>query len=188
MYGFLLDKKSSIYGTIINIDSDNRIIYINNNNQDIKLILDNETKMVDIKNQPIIFSEFNLGFEILANLEKNKENTRVEKIQIKKSPNIIIISPKNNEKVKDIFKINGSARVFENVLQIEIKNKKNQEILYKQPITAHPLDIGLYGPFEVDVDLSKFNDLENIEINAFQYSAKDGSIIDKTIINLSITK
>ena len=84
--------------------------------------------------------------------------------------------------------ITGVARVFENVLQVEIKNKATKEIIYSSPITAQPIDIGLFGPFEAVIDLTKYSDLKNIELSAFQYSAKDGTVVDKTTINLDIIK
>jgi len=87
-----------------------------------------------------------------------------------------------------MIKVEGVARVFENTLQIEIKDKKDKKVIYSKTVMANPIDIGLFGPFEAIIDLSKYADLKNIELSAFQYSAKDGSVIDKTTINLDVIK
>ena len=182
----VLVKNNNITGRIINIDNENRIITIKNNDQEIKLVINNKTKMFDIKNQPTLFSDFNIGFEISATLVQEDNELIVKRIQIKKSPNIIIISPEDKDIVNSKLKIKGVARVFENVLQIEIKNKMNDEVIHKGTIMARPLDIGLYGPFETEIDLTKYTELKSIEVSAFQYSAKDGEITDKITINLDI--
>lgn len=181
-------RNSGITGKIINIDSDNRIITIKSNDQEVKLVLNNKTKMLDTRNQPTLFSDFNIGFEISATLEKENNSLIVKKIKIEKAPNIIILSPEDKNIIKDVLKIEGIARVFENVLQIEVKNNESNEIIHKETVMASPLDIGLFGPFSTQIDLTKYLNLKNIEVSAFQYSAKDGSVIDKTTINLDVIK
>jgi uncharacterized protein YxeA len=180
----LANTNKGISGIISNIDSTNRIITIIDNGQETKLNISNTTKLLDSRNQPTIFSEFNVRFEVEAVFKKTGETLKVEKVKITKAPNIILLSPKDNDTVGKEFVVKGLARVFENVLQIEVKNKTNNTIVDKQTIMASPLDIGLFGPFEAVVKINE--NVNDIEVNAFQYSAKDGSVVDKTSINLKV--
>lgn len=183
-----LQNRNTVDGKIIAIDNIGRIITIKNNDQIIDLKVTDHTTLYDISDHPALFSDFNVGFEITALLNKSNDTTIIRKIKITNSPNIIIITPENNSVVKNSFKIQGVARVFENVLQVQIIDKKTGQIIFNSPVTAKPLDIGLFGPFEVTVDFPYQNDMNKIEASAFQYSAKDGSITDKTTITLEVVK
>ncbi len=182
------NKRNQINGKIVTIDSANRIITIKNSDQIIDLKITSQTKLYDKNGQPALFNDFNVGFGVKVALHKNEELTEVKKIKIISAPNIIIITPENNGIVKNNFQIKGVARVFENVLQIQAVDKKTKQIIFNSPTVAQPLDIGLFGPFEITVNFPYQNDVNQIEVSAFQYSAKDGSIIDKTTINLDVVK
>lgn len=184
----ILKKHNQIDGKIITIDNMNRIITIKNGDQVIDLRATSKTRLYDQNNQPALFNDFNVGFVIAAALNKNSDSNDVEKIKIVSSPNIIIITPENNGIVKNNFQIKGVARVFENVLQVQVVDKKTKQIIFNSPVMARPLDIGLFGPFEITVDFPYQNNVNQIEVSAFQYSAKDGSVIDKTTINLEVVK
>lgn len=173
-------------GVVKSVDSDNRIITIYDGIQDTKLRINNTTKLLDVRNQPTIFSEFNVGFEVEVWFKKNDKELFVEKIKITKAPNILILSPSNNDTIKKEFKVSGLARVFENTLQLEVINKDNKQSLYKKTVMASPLDIGLFGPFETEINISNYPEVKNIQVSAFQYSAKDGSVTDKISIDLEV--
>lgn len=181
-------KNNRVNGQITNIDAENRIVTIQDQDQEIALKLNNKTKMFDIRNHPCLFSDFNIGFDVTAKMKEENGNLNVDWIRIKKSPNIVILTPEDKAIVRNMIKVEGVARVFENTLQIEIKDKKDKKVIYSKTVMANPIDIGLFGPFEAIIDLSKYADLKNIELSAFQYSAKDGSVIDKTTINLDVIK
>jgi len=181
-------KHNTIDGKIAAIDSPNRVITIKNKDQIIDLPVTNNTKLYDKSDRPALFSDFNVGFEVTASLNKNGNAEVIEKIKMTSSPNIIIIAPENNSVVKNGFQVNGVARVFENVLQVQAIDKKTGQIIFDNHIMAEPLDIGLFGPFEATINFPAQNDISQVEISAFQYSAKDGSVIDKTIINLDVVK
>ncbi|MFA5230459.1 MAG: Gmad2 immunoglobulin-like domain-containing protein [Candidatus Paceibacterota bacterium] len=181
-------KHNTIDGKIAAIDSTNRVITIKNQDQIIDLLVTNNTKLYDKSDRPALFSDFNVGFEVTASLNKNGNAEVIEKIKMTSSPNIIIIAPENNSVVKNGFQVKGVARVFENVLQVQAIDKKTGQIIFDNHIMAEPLDIGLFGPFEATINFPAQNDISQVEISAFQYSAKDGSVIDKTIINLDVVK
>jgi len=181
-------RHNIVAGKIMAIDSANRIITIKSKSQIIDLKVTNNTKLFDKSDHPALFSDFNIGFEVVASLNNNHNSSAINTIKITSSPNIIIVTPENNSVVKNDFQIKGVARVFENVLQVQAIDKKTKQIIFNSPVMAEPLDIGLFGPFEVNINIPAQNDVSEIEVNAFQYSAKDGSIIDKTTINLDVVK
>ena len=181
-------KHNTIDGKIAAIDSTNRVITIKNQDQIIDLLVTNNTKLYDKSDRPALFSDFNVGFEVTASLNKNGNAEVIEKIKMTSSPNIIIIAPENNSVVKNGFQVKGVARVFENVLQVQAIDKKTGQIIFDNHIMAEPLDIGLFGPFEATINFPAQNDISQVEVSAFQYSAKDGSVIDKTTVNLDVIK
>lgn len=104
------------------------------------------------------------------------------------TPAIIIYSPKNEEVVSSpSIVVSGIARVFENSLMIRIRSAEN-EVLIEEPIMADAPDAGQYGDFNYTFTLSK-NVLPNekLFIDAFEYSAKDGTQINTTTVAIYVT-
>jgi len=181
-------KSNRVEGRIIDIDDENRVITVRNSSQDIVLDINNQTRLLDNKSHPALFSDFNLGFDVIAKMKSKNEELVVDWIRIEKSPKIIILKPENNTSVKNMVKVEGVAQVFENKLQLEVRNKENKEVVYSKTVKTHPIGIGMYGPFEEIIDLSKYDNLNEIELYAFQYSSKNKEIIDRVSINLNVVK
>lgn len=99
------------------------------------------------------------------------------------SANITIDQPTINQSVSSPVTIEGLARVFENVLQVRLKDN-NGKILVEQNTMANSLDMGLFGPYQVSLVYSN-PETKTGQIEAFQYSARDGSEIDKVTIPVS---
>lgn len=102
--------------------------------------------------------------------------------------NIIVSSPQQNEQVGKTFIVTGEARVFENTFQVRLTNPTTQEILFNEPAMADAKDVGLYGPFSVPVDLSAANlqPGQELLLEVFQFSAKDGTEVDKVSVPLQL--
>jgi hypothetical protein len=49
------------------------VITIRNNSQDVILNINNQTRLLDSKSHPVLFSDFNLGFDVIAKM-KDKDN------------------------------------------------------------------------------------------------------------------
>lgn len=97
--------------------------------------------------------------------------------------NISVDSPQNNANLKLPFQISGKARVFENVLNVVIKDKANSDILYEGMISANAPDAGQFGEFLKTINyLYKKPTSADIEIEVFWFSPKDGTPLD----NISI--
>lgn len=98
-----------------------------------------------------------------------------------KSENISVESPKGNTKVSIPFVVYGKARVFENQLNYRVLDDKKNNLL-EGSILANAKDVGQFGPYEFTV--SGLTLKGKITLEVFDYSAKDGSEIDKVTIPL----
>lgn len=179
-------QHKSTRGTVSSVDTVSRKIALTSDNNDIVFTLSHGVSIVDSKNMPSFLAEINPGFEIIVDFHVKDNVHYADKIKITKSPNIIILSPKKNSSVGSTFTISGISRTFENTLMIEVVEPKTKQVLIKKYLTADAKDIGLYGNFETFVDLTFFPHYPLLNLSAFQYSAKDGSVIDKTTVSLQI--
>lgn len=95
------------------------------------------------------------------------------------SKNIEVLSPRAGDKMKSGSVIKGNARVFENVVSIRLVDSFGN-ILTETNSMANAPDTGQFGPFEKEIEFQ--TDSKNGVLEVFQYSAKDGSEIDKVSI------
>ncbi|MEK7167546.1 MAG: DUF333 domain-containing protein [Patescibacteria group bacterium] len=102
--------------------------------------------------------------------------------------NIIVFSPIKNSTVNLPFKVSGQARVFENQLNLRIKDVKGNILLEKQLMSTSP-EMGIFGDFETEITaLDKQPEGEDILVEVLDFSAKDGSEIDLVSIPLKLAK
>lgn len=99
------------------------------------------------------------------------------------SGNIVVNSPISNSSVGSIFVVKGSARVFENVVNYRVTDTKSN-ILLEGNVLAKAKDVGQFGDFNFTV--SGLTGKGQIILQVFDYSAKDGSEIDKVTIPLNL--
>lgn len=88
--------------------------------------------------------------------------------------NINITSPKSGAAVSSPFIVTGVGRVFEQQLNWRLVDANGNKVLEGTAMTNAP-DVGLFGPYSFTVATSAKG---NMEVWVFDYSAKDGSIID----------
>jgi len=100
------------------------------------------------------------------------------------SENIIVTSPQVDESITQTFEVRGSARVFENVVTIRLKEKLSGQVYGETQAIADAPDTGQFGDFRAGIKLTDPNLRTNKEfiVEVFQYSAKDGSEVDKVSI------
>lgn len=96
------------------------------------------------------------------------------------SSNIHIFSPIQGDTITSPVKISGEVRVFENQFNIRIKDATGK-VLVEESAMGGNGDMGQFNPFEKEVAYTKSSTAEGT-IEIFDYSAKDGSEIDKVII------
>lgn len=96
--------------------------------------------------------------------------------------NIVVLSPKNNQKVENPFLIRGKAKVFENVVSIKLMDDKGNVLTETVSYATSP-DVGEFGDFEAYVGYSTRQTKGVLEV--YQVSAKDGSQADLIKIPLN---
>jgi len=112
-------------------------------------------------------------------LQKNEE-------QPQGNANIKVSEPKSNQEVTFPFKVTGEARVFENVLNVRLKDSKGT-VLFEDFETANSPDMGIFGPFEENINyLLKEPESQDVILEVYWLSPKDGSEIDMVTIPLKL--
>ncbi|HRY60120.1 MAG TPA: Gmad2 immunoglobulin-like domain-containing protein [Patescibacteria group bacterium] len=96
------------------------------------------------------------------------------------STNIHIFSPKKGETIGLPLKILGEARVFESTYIVRLK-EKGGNILAEESGMTLPGDAGEFNLFNKEMNYPQPKGSDGI-LEVFQYSAKDGSEIDKVTI------
>lgn len=114
--------------------------------------------------------------EIIKN-QNNNENLIT--FAPSKSRNIEVLSPRTGDTVKSGFRVLGNARVFENVVSIRVLDSLGN-ILNETSALANAPDVGQFGSFEKILNFQTNDSSGTVEV--FQYSAKDGSEVDKVTI------
>ena len=100
------------------------------------------------------------------------------------STNIEVLSPLIGDTVKSGFVVKGNARTFENSVTIRLLDSSGN-ILIETNTLANAPDTGQFGPFEKAINFITDDSEGSLEV--FQYSAKDGSEIDKVTIPLQFS-
>ena len=101
---------------------------------------------------------------------------------IKPEANIRVSEPAVNQDVGPTFTLKGEARVFENQLNYKVY-EDGGSVLKEGMLQANSPDVGQFGPFETQISIGNPKTNRG-RLEVFDYSAKDGSEIDKVIIPL----
>ena len=97
---------------------------------------------------------------------------------------IKVTSPYKNQNVKTPFKISGQAKVFENQFNYRVTDSLGR-ILGEGTIKAESETLSGFAPF--DVTVSSLADIKGKgQVEIFDYSPKDGSVINKLVIPVNI--
>lgn len=100
--------------------------------------------------------------------------------------NVSVISPWRDAKVPFPFTVSGSASVFENTVNIVLKDAEGSE-LYHGYTDARSPDVGQFGPFTKTVTfLQKKPSSQSVTLEVFWASPKDGSPLDVVSIPLTL--
>lgn len=121
----------------------------------------------------------------LSYQEKNKSiqqttQPAVEETKQEDMANIHVFSPQKGDTVGLPLKVLGEVRVFENQFVIRVKDK-NGKILTEESAMGQEGEMGQYNLFEKEINYPDPKTTEGT-IEVFDYSAKDGSEIDKVVI------
>jgi hypothetical protein len=91
--------------------------------------------------------------------------------------------------VSQRFEVKGTARVFENQVTIRLKEKLSGKMIGETNAYADAPDMGQFGEFRAGIVLNDPSLRSGTEmvLEVFQYSAKDGSEIDKVSVPITFT-
>jgi len=102
------------------------------------------------------------------------------------SANIKIDAPISGQSVSLPLIVRGSARVFENVVSLRIKDSDGN-ILFEGVTMAQSPDAGQFGPFEAAIDFLTIRPkTSGVILDIFWNSPADGTELDKIFIPLKI--
>lgn len=96
------------------------------------------------------------------------------------SGNIMVSAPKARATIGNSVTISGNARVFENTLNYRVLDGKGV-VLAEGTTIANAPDVGQFGAFSVTPTWNTPKTITGT-IEVFDYSAKDGSVIDLVTI------
>jgi|GEM_PF-1285968 len=88
-------------------------------------------------------------------------------------PNIIVSAPTSGQQLTSPFKVEGRARVFENQVNIRVKNKSGQVLITEKTLAKAP-EAGQWGDFSISIGYQFFTTKEGV-VEVYATSAKDGS-------------
>lgn len=145
-----------------------------------------ETNILDKFDKPVNFPYLRSGYTIRSTIITSGSTSTTSKIKVIDEPNIIVFSPVSGDEVGLPLVIKGEARVFENTVNYRVLDS-NGDILMENFTTALSPDIGLYGTFETSDTYPEPKGVSGI-VEVFDYSAKDGSEIDKVTIPVKFKK
>ena len=101
--------------------------------------------------------------------------------------NIQLDVPSENSEVSLPFEVRGMARVFENVVSIEIKDEDGNELLKTFTMADSP-EVGEFGEFFYQVHSLKEHPKDNnIILNVYWDSPKDGEPLDSVLVPLKLS-
>lgn len=95
------------------------------------------------------------------------------------SENITVTMPKPYEEVVSPLHVEGTARVFENLLNIRLKNQAGKMIALATAYASAP-DVGQFGPFSADLTFVAQTGMGTLEV--YSISPLDGSEINLVAI------
>jgi hypothetical protein len=151
------------------------------NGTQISFFVDNNTKVIQVDGNAVDTAYLHQSYKISAGLLKGaKETFYAEEIKILTEPNIIVSQPTNQAEIGLPVIISGEARVFENTFSYRIKDAQGKILMENQAMANAP-DAGQYGQFEISINYPQPG-TANGTIEVFEYSAKDGSEINKVTI------
>jgi putative hemolysin len=87
--------------------------------------------------------------------------------------NIIVKNPVANAKLTSPFKVEGTARVFENQVNVRVKGKDGK-VLIQEPVIVKSPEPGEWGDFSITLSYD-FNLTKEGTVEVYSISAKDGS-------------
>ena len=178
---FQSETINAVEGRVLDVAPSVKTVLIEDGSgREIILALTGATKLLDENGETVILSYVRRGFSVRAEGTETENVMIPGSVQVIKAPNIVVFAPRAGDEIDLPVIIEGEARVFENQLNVRIKDEDGTT-LTERGVTAQSEDVGLYGPFEIHLSYPEPKGNKGT-IETFDYSAKDGSEIDKAVI------
>lgn len=197
-----------IYGKLIGIDLQNRIIKIQREYQDaldtknivgpdIPVLIDaviHFQKKIDVSDsgykyeeQNMKFEDMKVGSELGIILTKDKKARAIivsDPTQLIKEPNIKVVQPKEKQVVESPFKVEGTARVFEGTVNIELITSDGK--ILDQTTAQATVGAPSWGDFQAMVSYQPLDKPIDGMLRVYSQSPKDGSQQDMVIVPIRL--
>jgi len=169
-------------GKVVNLDNRQILVrYGEGVNDMTSFQLAADSKILDKTGKETGFDYIHLGFLVEADgIEIDPYVATTKEIRIIEEPNIIVYLPVSNGMIGLPLVVRGEARVFENVFSYRLKDADGALLMENSGI-ASSSDTGRYGFFQVSAAYSEPK-VASGTVEVFEYSAKDGSEINKVIV------
>ncbi len=127
-----------------------------------------------------------IGFIVLYSQATTPEDTNLTptpSVSVREA-NIVVTSPKSGDSVSNPITVTGKARVFENTFNYILRDSFGKKI-YENFAMADAPDAGLFGDFTVKIPVP-LTATDNLTVEVFEYSAKDGSVVNLVKVPVQI--
>lgn len=127
-----------------------------------------------------------LGALVSVSGERDLATRRVTAtgLVVKDLPNLVVTSPVPGSIVTSPLVVFGFGRTFEQSFSYRVRDAAGKVVLEDHALTGAP-SMGMYGPLRVEIILPAMAE-KTFTLEAFEYSAKDGSVQDLVTVPLQL--
>ena len=181
---FIWQNKRIIRGEVLSLDLINRQIELKTKDGVRVLKINDQAPIINEKGIPIALSEIMKGYSLSAKLIKQNEGLEIAFLKVLKAPDLIIDSPKANEKIKEKIVISGRVKLSPKELYLTLKDQ-NKNVLLTDKISKNASEITPYLEFSKELPLPP-NCPQFLWLEIYQKDPESGALSDKITIPLVV--
>lgn len=177
-------QRSTRQGKVLYVDQITKVINLSSSEQLLeRFVLSNPVRLLDENGKRIEISDIMPGAFIRAVGMGIDQNLLIaEEVRIINTPNIVVDTPEPQALLDNPAVITGRARVFENTVNMQLKDAQGNVIGKAFAITDASA-IGRFGKFEVELEFSA-PETRTGTLEVFQISPKDG--VQTDVVTISV--
>jgi hypothetical protein len=185
LFGFFIwQNKRIIRGEVLSLDLVNRQIELKTKDGVRVFKINDQAPIINEKGIPIALSEIMKGYSLSAKLIKQNEGLEIAFLKVLKAPDLIIDSPKANEKIKEKIVISGRVKLSPKELYLTLKDQ-NKNVLLTDKISKNVGEITPYLEFSKELPLP-LNCPQFLWLEIYQKDPESGALSDKITIPLVV--
>lgn len=179
------DSQSNIQafqGTITETSTGAGTLTVRAQNGDERAVaVDASTRFYDRDGKSVDLSYLRRGWRVNAvGVTANDSSILATEVRVLAEPNIIVFFPEPDQIVGLPLHVKGDARVFESALNFRLRDEDGTVLVEGMAMAKNP-DANQYGSFDISSSYPRPQGVKGT-VEVFDYSAKDGSEIDKIAI------